>query len=145
MKMKELVLALAFLLTGAVATEGFNETDEDFDLPDITQWECPPIESPGVRNYPKYGLQIVDCPDERNIYIKVRGELIYVHEHQSYNPPIIYNALKNNHGEWVEITTNGVVDKTYGIKFVRGGVELSIFNEAGGVLATRFIRVGKDV
>ncbi len=110
------------------------------DLPDVTKWNCPADE---VDKVPEYNVAIYSCYDANgklyNEYLKVGDELVYVHEHRNVSDKlVIYNALKQNNGTWVEVT--GSEDTDFDVELVQGGSKVSIADSSGEKMAAeRFV------
>lgn len=112
------------------------------EVPDVSKWSCP---DKNVESFSEYGLEVIDCSviESSRVYVKVSGELIYIHEHRTDKGEIVYyNALKTNDGAWVEVVNKK--DLIWSGKEVENkGVEMSIIDDNGAVVAKRIISLLK--
>lgn len=72
------------------------------EIPDVSKWSC---QEAIIKNATDYGMEIMNCKKgvDWNAYIKVSGELIYIHEHRmDADKAVYYNALKTG-DLWVEV------------------------------------------
>ena len=131
MKMtRKIVIVLAVFL--AVATTAYAE------VTDVSKWSCSNNVS---NNFPDYDIEIMDCDSDgsSNFYVKVSGEPIYIHEHRTDAGKTVYhNALKTNEGNWVEVVNKR--DLIFNGKLTENeGVEMSISDDNGVVVAKRIV------
>lgn len=128
--MLKVVVVLAVLMASTVAYA---------EVPDVSKWSCP---NAYIQNIPDHGAEITFCNKigSAGFYVKVSGELIYIHEHRTdANKTVYYNALKNNKGTWwVEVVNK--TDLIYEIKTEQNNnITLSIVDDNGVVVAKRLI------
>lgn len=109
------------------------------EVPDVLKWSC---QNAVVGNFPNYGVEAVSCePDSSgNLYVKVSGELIYVHEHRkdADGKNVYYNALKTNEGKWMEVTNSKDVLYNFEIK-ENGDTLLMILDDNNNIIAKMLV------
>lgn len=94
------------------------------EVPDVSKWSCP---KSVVQTDPDYDAEFMLCDDggSGSFYVKISGELVYIHEHRTIaNKTVYYNALKTNEGIWVEIVNK--LDLTAMVEGVASNRTLSI-------------------
>ena len=113
------------------------------EMPDVSKWSC----SKGtVQNDRDYDMEITncDCGGSRKFYVKVSGELIYIHyEHRTdVDKTVYYNALKINDGNWVEIINKKYLVLTV-VKIRKSRISVAITDNNNVVIAERTIPLFK--
>ncbi len=108
------------------------------EVPDVSKWSCPG----GVtESHPNYGIEVTDCfgSDSEGLYVKISGELVYIHEHRKdANKQVYYNALKTNEGNWVEVVNK--IDLVFNAREIENNtIMMSIVDDNGNIVAKRVI------
>ncbi len=108
------------------------------EVPDVSKWVCP---NGVIDNDSDYGVEYMNCDTggSGNLYLKVSGELVYVHEHRmDQGKTVYYNALKTNEGKWVEtINTKDLVYSTGEV--ASGVVVVDIVDDDDKIVAQRSV------
>ena len=123
----KIVVALAVLMA---ATTAYAE------IPDVSKWVCPKA---FVETFPEYGVETTDCSDGAlyNVYVKISGELVYIHEHRTdAHKTVYYNALKVG-DQWIEVVNTK--DLIWSGEKVEKGFETNISDDNGNIVAERFV------
>ena len=129
----KIVVALTVLMAAGVVYA---------EIPDVSKWACPA----GVINVngtnPDYGLETMACDGDepRSFYVKVSGELFYIHEHRTDGgKTVYYNALKTDNGSWIEVVNRN--DRSYKYRYAENGNDIivSITDDNRVVVAERLV------
>jgi len=124
---RKIVVALAVLMAAGVAYA---------EIPDVSKWSCP---KGVVESHPDYGAEFTVCDNLglESFYLKVSGELVYIHEHRmDKGKTVYYNALKTNEGNWVEMVNEK--DFIFNAEEIENsGIMTSIIDDDGKVIAKR--------
>ena len=124
---RKIVVALAVLMAAEIAYA---------EIPDVSKWSCP---KGVVESHSDYGAEFTVCDNLglESFYLKVSGELVYIHEHRmDKGKTVYYNALKTNEGNWVEMVNEK--DFIFNAEEIENsGIMTSIIDDDGKVIAKR--------
>jgi len=103
--------------------------------PDVSKWSC---HRDDIQKNFDYGIELVLCgvSGSGNFYVRVSGELIYVHEHITKdNKTVYYNALKVG-DRWFEVVNrNDLFFESEEVSDI--GILISIIDDEGEIVAKR--------
>ena len=133
--LKIVVALVALMMVGVAYAE----------VPDVSKWSCPngvvisSSDSPFIGTY--YRIEVIECLGSGWVYIKVSGELVYIHEHRTdADKAVYYNALKTNEGNWVENVNK--IDLFFKLKSTgieNNDIMIIITDDDGNIVAKRVI------
>ncbi len=125
----KIAVALAVIVTAVAAYA---------EVPDVSKWSC---EAKLVYPNPDYGSEVMACDSNgpRSFYMKISGELVYIHEHRNDgDKTVYYNALKTNEGNWIEAVNKSDLIFESG-NAENGGILMLLFDDNDNVVAERLV------